>query len=171
MKFDDIFESTRYTKALEAFTKCKKETQSKAKTLKAELMELGAHLMAATQSKKELEDAQRAKEQCDEELESIGQRLAQNEDRLQKVNELLTAAQASMQRLKKLEWQVAEADRRVQEKTSSLESVLPDTDEQLQHVLNNFEMAMAAKRKDLQSLHQQMDAVTMETDKIRAELD
>lgn len=171
MKFDDIFESTRYTKALEAFTKCKKETQSKAKTLKAELMELGAHLMAATQSKKELEDAQRAKEQCDEELESIGQRLAQNEERLQKVNELLTAAQASMQRLKKLEWQVAEADRRVQEKTSSLESVLPDTDEQLQHVLNNFEMAMASKRKDLQSLHQQMDAVTMETDKIRAELD
>ena len=30
-KFDDIFESTRYTKALEAITKCKKDFADKAK--------------------------------------------------------------------------------------------------------------------------------------------
>jgi DNA repair protein RAD50 len=39
-KFDDVFESTRYTKALEAIQKSKKEYTSKAKDLKAEVRRL-----------------------------------------------------------------------------------------------------------------------------------
>lgn len=43
-KFDDVFESTRYAKALEAIRKAKMEFTSKGKDLKVDVAELGAHL-------------------------------------------------------------------------------------------------------------------------------
>lgn len=78
-KFDDVFESTRYTKALEAYSKAKKEFQGKAKDLKAELAEFGAHLLAANQMKDELKTCEETQETCNEELENIAERLERNE--------------------------------------------------------------------------------------------
>ena len=57
-KFDDIFESTRYTKALEAFKKSKKEFSAEAKELKNEVVEFSAHLQAANASKMELQECE-----------------------------------------------------------------------------------------------------------------
>lgn len=169
-KFDDIFESTRYTKALEALTKTKKDMQNKAKNLKGELMELGAHLLAATQSRKELDATLMNKTSCEEELAGIATRLQQNDERLRKVTDVINAAQANMRHLQKLEWQVNDADRRVQEKSNSLESKLSETDDELQHILNNFEAAMSAKTRELQGLNQQMEAVAKETERMRVSL-
>jgi DNA repair protein RAD50 len=43
-RFDDIFESTRYSKALEAIQKSKKDYASKAKDIKVDVAESAAHL-------------------------------------------------------------------------------------------------------------------------------
>jgi DNA repair protein RAD50 len=53
--FDDIFESTRYSKALEAFMKAKKVYMAKTKDLKCDLVELGAHLQSAKETMKEIQ--------------------------------------------------------------------------------------------------------------------
>jgi DNA repair protein RAD50 len=81
-KFDDVFESTRYTKALEAFTKAKKEFQSKSKDLKGELMELGAHLLSANQAKSDVSSCEENQELCRSELQKIADKLQRNEDRV-----------------------------------------------------------------------------------------
>lgn len=81
-KFDDVFESTRYTKALEAFTKAKKEFQSKSKDLKGELMEFGAHLLAANQAKADVASCEENQENCKADLDRIAERLQRNEDRV-----------------------------------------------------------------------------------------
>jgi DNA repair protein RAD50 len=46
-RFDDIFDSTRYTKALDVFSKLKKEYASKVKDIKADMTGYAAHLAAA----------------------------------------------------------------------------------------------------------------------------
>jgi DNA repair protein RAD50 len=81
-KFDDIFESTRYTKALEALTKTKKDMTAKAKTLKGESMELSAHLHAVTQSRHELEDNGKNQLRCEEELIALTERINQTDTKV-----------------------------------------------------------------------------------------
>ena len=54
-KFDDIFDSTRYTKALEVFTKIKKEYTLKAKDHKAVVAELRSHRHAAKSFRTEVQ--------------------------------------------------------------------------------------------------------------------
>lgn len=74
-KFDDIFESTRYTKALDAIAKSKKEFNDKAKDMKAELAEYSAHLQAANDTKKEVDVCERNIDSCKSELESNQEKL------------------------------------------------------------------------------------------------
>jgi DNA repair protein RAD50 len=81
-RFDDVFESTRYTKALEALSKTKKEIQSKAKDLKGELMEFGAHLQSTVQSKKELESCAENQESCTAELDRLATEIDGNQERV-----------------------------------------------------------------------------------------
>ena len=63
-KFDDIFESSRYTKLLENISQMKKKQASHAKDLKGELMETSAHLHAAKGFMEE-------KEECEETLDEL----------------------------------------------------------------------------------------------------
>lgn len=81
-RFDDVFESTRYTKALEALSKTKKEIQAKAKDLKGELMEYGAHLQSTSLSKKELETCLENQENCKEELDRLTTEIDATNDRV-----------------------------------------------------------------------------------------
>lgn len=81
-RFDDVFESTRYTKALEALNKTKKEIVSKSKDLKAELMEQGAHLQATLLTKNELENYLENQENTTSELDRLKTELEGNQDRV-----------------------------------------------------------------------------------------
>lgn len=81
-RFDDVFESTRYTKALEALSKTKKEVQSKAKDLKGELMEFAAHLQSTQLSKKELESCTENQSECTAELERLAAEIEANQGRV-----------------------------------------------------------------------------------------
>lgn len=67
-KFDDVFESTRYAKALEAIAKSKKEYAAKVKDLKAEQMEMGAYLSAAKDTERELASAHKLERDCEKDL-------------------------------------------------------------------------------------------------------
>ena len=75
--FDDIFDSTRYSKALDAIVKAKKEKASSAKDLKGEALELGAHLQSAKQSRKELRQCKENQRTCDESLQEAVEKIAQ----------------------------------------------------------------------------------------------
>lgn len=81
-KFDDVFESTRYTKALEALTKTKKEFQSKAKDLKADLAEFGAHLITAQQTNKELATCEENQEVCNTVVQGLTEKLSEVESKV-----------------------------------------------------------------------------------------
>ena len=70
-----IYIRIRYTKALEALSKTKKEISSRAKDLKGELMELGAHLHSANESKRDLSACEESEEGCLAQLDEVTERL------------------------------------------------------------------------------------------------
>jgi DNA repair protein RAD50 len=84
-KFDDIFESTRYAKALEALVKARKEYTDKAKDYKIELAELGAHVQGANDAKKELAACEANQEACDLDLTAAEEKISRLEDKVIKM--------------------------------------------------------------------------------------
>jgi chromosome segregation ATPase len=83
--------------------------------------------------------------------------------------DFLNSAQQQTRQLKELEWKVTEAERRVHEKGQSLQSKLNENDEELQHMLNNFQETMNMKRKEVQKFEQQVDAIGKDLDNKRNE--
>eukprot|EP00605_Chrysophyceae_sp_TOSAG23-4_P001898 GSChrysophyteH1.ASY1.ANO1.2096.1 assembled CDS len=81
-KFDDIFESTRYTRALEAFQKSKKEFAAKAKDLKAEMMELGAHLQSVKTDKHSLSECEERQEECSLQVSELSDKIENVQSRV-----------------------------------------------------------------------------------------
>jgi DNA repair protein RAD50 len=76
-RFDDIFDSTRYTKALEVFRKTEKEFNAKAKELKVELASLSSHQFAAGSFRKELTEHNEQIEVLDDEKKVIAEAIAE----------------------------------------------------------------------------------------------
>lgn len=115
-RFDEVFESTRYTKALEAFTKAKKEYQSKSKDLKGELMEFGAHLVAANQARRDFTACEENKEESKAQLEDILRHLEDNEAQLNSSNEALAKASRAAAELTELNRSWTDMNAREQDK-------------------------------------------------------
>lgn len=90
-KFDDIFDSTKYTKALDVFSKAKKEYVLKAKDHKVEVAEYKSHRHAAKGFRRELEELNDQIEDLEEQMESGKKELEENEQESKKIEDKLNA--------------------------------------------------------------------------------
>ncbi|RYH29591.1 hypothetical protein EON65_07950 [archaeon] len=169
-KFDDIFESTRYTKALEALSKTKKDYVSKSKDLKAELAEFGAHMTTVQTHKQELLDRLDNQEDINETLTLLAEKIESNEGELKVAQEQVEKAREQMNELQKAQWQVEEAERRVQEKDRNLERRLDAKDDELQRTINNYEATMSSKQQELREHKSQVDNIQSEIERLREEV-
>jgi DNA repair protein RAD50 len=84
-KFDDIFAATRYTKALEAIHKLRKEKTTEIKLLEADLRVLESNLETAHKLEDDLEGTKKAIKAKAERSEQYGNELAQLEAKLAKL--------------------------------------------------------------------------------------
>ena len=78
-KFDDIFESSRYSRALDAIMKAKKDFSTRAKDYKVEVAELGAHLQSANEMRSRLETCGEREQKCQRDIDEINDKI-QNVD-------------------------------------------------------------------------------------------
>lgn len=169
-RFDDIFESTRYTKALDALMKSKKEFQAKAKDIKTDLAELSAHLSTAKRHEQELASCVESQQSCEDSLKTLQSRLDQIDQRVRQSKAIVDSTQAQAAELQRLQWAVGEAERRVLEKERGLEQRLDASDEELQRMINNFESTMTAKNRELGSLNSNVQAIKLSIGKMREEV-
>ena len=88
-KFDDIFDSTRYSKALEVFAKAKKEYVLKAKDHKADVAELRSHRHAAQSFRKDIQKLNEQLEDIEDGLEEERQQLGANEKESKRIEGLV----------------------------------------------------------------------------------
>lgn len=108
-RFDDIFDSTRYTKALESFRKTKKELTSQMKDTKAELAGLESHKHAAKGFRKE------------KEIQS--QNLKELEDEIDQCTRTRDNAKKEEGKWLKVLSQVDEVDGRIEDKAAELKNL------------------------------------------------
>lgn len=88
-RFDDIFDSTRYSKALEVFSKLKKEYASKVKDLKADVAGISSHRHAAKGFRQELTKYNEQMEEVEEEINEQKEALKETEEEQQRLDAIM----------------------------------------------------------------------------------
>lgn len=136
-KFDDIFESTRFAKALEAIAKTKKDYAAKAKDMKCDVVELGGYLSTNTDDLRRRGVCQEKKDQYDEETATILETVARLDDKIARANEVLHRVGQAQGELRDLEWQERTAGIRVSERNAALESIVEGSEEELENSVNS----------------------------------
>lgn len=88
-KFDDIFDSTRYTKALDVFAKLKKEYVITAKDYKAVVAELKSHRHAANQFQRDVDKYNDQMESLEEDLKNSRDAMRENEQEVKRIQAVI----------------------------------------------------------------------------------
>jgi DNA repair exonuclease SbcCD ATPase subunit len=151
-KFDDVFESTRYTKALEAILKTKKRFQDKSKDLKVEMAEYGALLQASNETRQEIAVCEESIESCRDELGTNQERLDTITEKYNRTGKMIKEAEETESNLKELTIRVEESEKRVNDKRTSLSIIYQESNEELKNMLSNFDKAMSARTTEILSL-------------------
>jgi len=88
-KFDAIFDSTRYTKALTVFQKTEKEMKMKVKDLNADLQGLASHQHAAKNFRKDLADQMDQVEMLDDQKKDIKEAITKAEGEMKTISAII----------------------------------------------------------------------------------
>lgn len=113
-RFDDIFDSTKYSKALKVLRDQEKELNLRAKDLKAEVAGLSSHLHAAKGFRKELE------EQTDS-LDAVKEKKMEIETKLEKAESKKAELQAVFQKLDEIGNEISELENEMDRERSVVE--------------------------------------------------
>jgi DNA repair protein RAD50 len=156
-RFDEIFDSTRYTKAIEIFRKTEKEFLGKVKDLKAELAAFGSHKHAAEGFRKDLE-------QQNEQLNELDELKDQNSKKLQKLERELQAVNEILQQVGKVDELIMERQAQLDQELTRGETLQRSLDEdltekhslvELRSLVRDFDQKMQSQVEQLEELQSQ----------------
>ena len=139
-RFDEIFDSARYAKALDACKKAKKEYMDKVKDLKGDVAKYSAHQQAADGFRGDIEDAE-AK------IQSYEDKMKKNEEEITRLQGEMDASAEVLQKYTELEedigakkTEIEQAEKMAESRRSMLDQEFENIDlEQLQQMLDTFD--------------------------------
>ena len=156
-RFDDIFASSRYSRALEVFGKQKKEYHAKAKEHKVEVAELGAHKHAANEYRQELAKRNRQLEDVENDMDDSRKQLQQVEAELAKNSQLIEAVIDLDTKSQRLEMDKQEKNAICKSIQAMLQEDLTQTKsiDEIKQMLQTFEEEIAQQNERKQQLEDQ----------------
>lgn len=166
-RFDELFESARYTKALDAVRLLKKDIASKAKDLKVLVAELGAHFQSATDLRTRLEACIGKKDCCQRELDEVLDKKDLVDSKMLLCAEVMRKFQGVQHELHELERRVQESERRIQDRRLTLEQEIQGTDAELVASLRDFDKSMEHRRSEQMGLQRSVDGLNEEIASLR----
>eukprot|EP00644_Phytophthora_capsici_P015967 jgi/Phyca11/19564/fgenesh1_pg.PHYCAscaffold_49_\ len=168
-RFDKIFESARYTKALEAIQKLKKARLSDSKDYKRDLDVLTAHMKMAQDIRDKIERTQDKLREVVEAGDEANEKIAKAEEALEELQQLLEEVKMLRSRLQRQKEDIDVKEQSVRTAYSKIEKIMSDTDDELQGVLNNYDTLIDEHRGDFARLQAQEAKVQDEQNKARKE--
>ncbi|KAG7400676.1 DNA repair protein rad50 [Phytophthora boehmeriae] len=154
-RFDNIFESARYTKALEAIRKLKKARNDDAKDYKRDLDVLTVNMKNAESIHEKIEAAQAKMQAAEEESEEGDEAIAKAMETLEELRVLQKEVVDLHATLDRRREDVGQKENAVKYAYSKMEKIMDDTDEELQELLNNYDSILDAHRKGFNELQEQ----------------
>ncbi|KAG7380741.1 DNA repair protein rad50 [Phytophthora pseudosyringae] len=154
-RFDNIFESARYTKALEAIRKLKKARLENAKDFKRDLDVLTAHVKTAEDIRDRVERAQEKLKGATEEGDEANEKIAKAEEALDELQQLQEEVKRLHAQLERRQEDVVGKQQSVRAAYGKIENIMSDTDEELHGFLNNYDAIIEEHRRAFARLQEQ----------------
>ena len=184
-RFDDIFDSTRYTKAIETFRKTEKELHATAKDLNADVQALKAHRLAASCFRKELAEQNEQLEGLDQDKKKVNQEMAGLDAKIDALTEIIDAMDEiqtesikcmqqrnhTMEMVKK-QRQMLDKDLTRQHELPELKEMLRDFDEKITSDVDRLQELMDRKQRlenDIAELRKQEHSLGADRARFEAE--
>ncbi|CAH0490696.1 unnamed protein product [Peronospora farinosa] len=168
-RFDYIFESARYTKALEAIRKLKKARVDDAKDYKRDLNVLTGNVKI----RRDLWDALQVKQ---EKLKDAKDNEEKEEEEIVKANETLEELQVLQVDVKNLhdklirrQEDLGGKEQSVRRAYGKIENIMSDTDEELQSVLNDYDAIIEKHQSAFSRFQQEETRLQMEQNTVKEE--
>lgn len=150
-RFDEIFEALKFTKALDSIKVIRKDLTVELKLLEQSVSHLKSDKERADRTREKLEKTKKLVEEYAQETHVLEQELkvvTEESDKLFKSNQEFQAVISSLETLKHNQRSVADQLERLRSSTR----LLPDTNDELQYQLANFESLVKQNSKNLQNL-------------------
>lgn len=177
-RFDAIFDSTRYTKALKNIDEIKKDYRDKVKDLKADLAGLASHKHAAKGFRKDLDDQQ-------EQLETLEQTIDECRKDVKEVDKLMAEHRDVISRVEEIQAELDEKENEYHTENTILENHKNYLDEdmtekhttrELKDMLRDFEEQVEKRveakedlERDRQKFKDEIDDIGSEANKLMSE--
>ncbi len=158
-KFDDIFESSRYTKALEAIKKVSKQYFDKGKDIKTDVARLAAYMTQANEHKNDLIMTEEKKNKTIENIEALQNDIEMHTAELVEVEKFVHKIQAIEQDCMRIEGELSKKTFMLKEKRNSMPCVLDDSDEVIREWLEEHESSANQANIDEQAFRDEEKAI------------
>ncbi|KAJ8311256.1 hypothetical protein KUTeg_011191 [Tegillarca granosa] len=168
-KFDAIFASTRYVKALEAIRKLKQTQDQSLKLYKQDISYLKQHKEKAAQLDADLNEYRAQLSASKDSVEKVTHQLQPIEDKLTKINEKaneLFKIETEITKYTSEKNQMVKATRELQD---SIENEFQGSTEELKRVLQEFQAKVEERGETLDQFEQRQSVLTREMEKLGKE--
>ncbi|RLN46087.1 hypothetical protein BBJ29_005213 [Phytophthora kernoviae] len=154
-RFDNIFESARYTKALDAIRKLKKARNDDVKDYKRDLDVLTVNMKNAENIHEKIEAAQEKMHAAEEESEEADEAIARAIETLEQLKVLQKEVVDLHVTLERRREDVGQKEAAVKYAYSKMDKTMDGADEELQELLDNYDAILEAHRKGYSKLQEQ----------------
>lgn len=160
-RFDEIFDSARYTKAIEVFKRKEKSYNSIAKDLKADIAGLNSHKHAAKGFQKELDEQHEVLEEIEETKTTLKRQMAKVGETLKKYEGIIDQCCAIDDEIKAKEEALDRQEAVIQKQREMLDEDLTGTHSiaELKTKLRDFDRTMATQQEQLRELEEERDRI------------
>jgi DNA repair protein RAD50 len=168
-RFDDIFDSTKYSKALQIFRQTEKDLHSKVKDLKVEVATFVAHKQAADAFRKELTEQQEQIDSLDDAKKEVEQDIVKIEETIQRLRKIINSVEDVDTRIDSRKNELSHLQKVVSKQKSMLEEDLTSkhTLNELKGILRDFHQKMNVQVEEQNELANQVDRIKHEMDHAR----
>jgi DNA repair protein RAD50 len=169
-RFDEIFDSTRYTKAIEVFRKTEKEMNAKVKDLKTELAGLASHKYAAQSYQKDLKEQNEQIELLDDEKKLTNETLAETEREMDEAGEIINQMLTIDEDIDRVKNELNRTSSVAEAQRKMLDQDLTETHtvQQLNDMLRDFDNKMASQVGKKDELETELKTIENKIEELRA---
>ena len=170
-KFDEIFDSTRYSKALDSFRKTEKEMLSTVKDLKVDLAGLKSHKYAAETFRKELSEQTEQLETVDEMKRGISSKISKAEEKLKEYEQIISQMGDVENVIESHRNEISQEHMIIKKQKSILEEDLTSTHTlpTLKSMLRDFDSKVTSIVDNKESLEKKVLKIQQDIDEMRKE--
>lgn len=167
-KFDEIFDSSRYSKALKVLQENKKNYNNQAKDLKADVASYASHRHASNGFRKEIERHNSQLEDLEEEMSQVKTKLQEIEEEKTRLGEIMTRVEDISNQVESKRNELTQEQAVVKKQRQMLQEDFTETKSvrELQELLRGFDEEMGKQVDDLNTLEKEVSFRVREVEKL-----